>query len=216
MPAQARVVLISALLVLLLTVVNAGVASTITPDLQRAEVLAGLASVGLMLVAVLWTRANPRTAEARELSGEQGLVLRLDLPQNQREELGWGSHMFLTATPAATVMVFWKGEVLLRRGLVRREVFVPGPICQRAIDLQKTVALVNTLLFPGRAEFDSVLENLPAPLVCPIGRDGVVIIGGWSPRCFSRSDERWLEGWCQRLRTTLEDGEAVASIPTQP
>ena len=168
-------------------------------------------------MAVLWTRANPRTAEARELSGEQGLFLSLKLPADQREELGWGSHMFLTATPAATVMVFWKGEVLLRRGLIRREDFVPGPICQRAIDRQKTVALVNTLLFPGRAEFDPVLEDLPALLVCPIGREGVVIIGGWSQRCFSRSDERWLEGWCQRLRTTLEDDDvAVASIPTQP
>lgn len=216
MPAQARIVLVSALLVLLLTIVNAGAASTITPDLQRAEVLAGLASVGLMLVAVLWTRANPRTAEARELSGEQGLFLRSDLPENQREELGWGSHMLLTATPAATVMVFWNGEVLLRRGLIRRDVFVPGPICQRAMDQRKTVALVNTLLFPGRGEFDSVLEDLPALLVCPIGGDGVVIIGGWSPRCFSRSDERWLEGWCQRLRTTLGDGEVAASMANPP
>ena len=60
MPVPARAVLICALLLLGLTVTNAGVAETVTPELQRAEVLAGMAAVGLMLVAVLWTRANPR------------------------------------------------------------------------------------------------------------------------------------------------------------
>ena len=50
----------------------------------------------------------------------------------------------------------------------------------------------------------AMLPSLPAIVVCPMGDAGVVIMGGWSPRCFTRSDERWLEGWSQRLRTTLE------------
>jgi hypothetical protein len=35
-----------------------------------------------------------------------------------------------------------------------------------------------------------------------------VVIGGWSERCFSRSDERWLTGWAERLKTTLMIAEA--------
>ena len=204
MPAPARVVLICALLLLGLTVTNAGLAVTVTPDLQRAEVLAGMASVGLMLVAVLWTRANPKSAEKVSLKGEQGLVLFEQLNDVQKQELAWGSHMLLTATPAASVLVLWRQQVVLRRGLISQDPFQPGAITKRAMDREQTISLVNTTLFPGRAEFDGMLQSLPAILVCPMGQQGVVIVGGWSPRCFSRSDERWLEGWAKRLRTTLE------------
>ena len=204
MPAPARAVLICALLLLGLTVTNAGLAVTVTPDLQRAEILAGMASVGLMLVAVLWTRANPKSAEKVSLEGEHGLVLSSQLNDVQKQELAWGSHMLLTATPAASVLVLWRQQVVLRRGLISQDPFQPGAITKRAMDREQTISLVNTTLFPGRAEFDGMLQSLPAILVCPMGQQGVVIVGGWSPRCFSRSDERWLEGWAQRLRTTLE------------
>ena len=203
MPVPARAVLICALLLLGLTVANAGVAETVTPDFQRAEVLAGMAAVGLMLVAVLWTRANPRSADKVALQGEQGLVISDQFDDVQKHELAWGSHMLLTATPAASVLVLWREQVVLRRGLISQDSFQPGAITMRAMERDQTISLVNTTLFPGRAEFDAMLPSLPAVMVCPMGQQGVVILGGWSPRCFSRSDERWLEGWAQRLRTTL-------------
>ena len=204
MPTPARVVLFSGLLVLVLAVTNASTADRITPDLQRAEVLAGLAAVGLMLVAVLWTRANPRSADQVDLQGEQGLVMDQQTSADLREELGWGSHMLLTATPASTVLVYWRGQVILRRGLIRAVTFKPGDICNRVMERETTISLVNTELFPGRTEFDSVVENLPAVVISPLGKNGVVVVGGWSKRCFSQSDERWLEGWTQRLKTSLE------------
>ena len=204
MPTPARVVLFSGLLVLVLAVTNASTADRITPDLQRAEVLAGLAAVGLMLVAVLWTRPNPRSADQVDLQGEQGLVMDQQTSADLREELGWGSHMLLTATPASTVLVYWRGHVILRRGLIRAVTFKPGDICNRVMERETTISLVNTELFPGRTEFDSVVENLPAVVISPLGKNGVVVVGGWSKRCFSQSDERWLEGWTQRLKTSLE------------
>ena len=207
MPTPARAVLICALLLLGLTVTNAGLAESVTPELQRAEVLAGMAAVGLMLVAVLWTRANPRSAEKVPLQGEQGLVICEQLNDLQKQELAWGSHMLLTATPAATVLVLWRQQVVLRRGLISQSPFQPGAITMRAMERDQTISLVNTSLFPGRAEFDAMLPSLPAILVCPMGDEGVVVVGGWSPRCFTRSDERWLEGWTQRLRTTLGAGD---------
>lgn len=204
MPTPARVVLFSGLLVLVLAVTNASTADQITPDLQRAEVLAGLAAVGLMLVAVLWTRANPRSADQVDLQGEQGLVMDEQNSTELREELGWGSHMLLTATPAATVLVYLRGHFILRRGLIRAAAFEPADICNRVMERETTISLVNTELFPGRTEFDSVLQNLPAVVICPLGKNGVVVVGGWSKRCFSQSDERWLEGWTERLKTLLE------------
>ena len=62
MPTPARVVLSWGVVLLVLTLVNARLAEAITPELQRAEVLSGMTAVGLMLVAVLWTRADPSKA----------------------------------------------------------------------------------------------------------------------------------------------------------
>ena len=112
--------------------------------------------------------------------------------------------MLLTATPASTVLVYWRGQVILRRGLIRAVTFKPGDICNRVMERETPISLVNTELFPGRTEFDSVVENLPAVVISPLGKNGVVVVGGWSKRCFGQSDERWLEGWTQRLKTSLE------------
>ena len=216
MPFGARVSLSAGVLLLLLAVGNVFTAEAIDPTLQRAEVLAGMAAVGLMLVAVLWTRAQPLAPTAVELPGEQSLKLVPELCELCRTELAWGSHLLLTATSAATILVAWDGTVVLRRGLVPEallvddqdgangESFTPGPICERAQRQGQLVSLVKTALYPGRTEFDPVLPGLPSVMVQPLGNRGWVVLGGWSERCFSRSDERWFTGWCERLRTTLE------------
>jgi hypothetical protein len=216
MPAQARIVLVWGLLILVMAVLNTVMAQSVTPELQRAEVLSAVAAVSLLLVAVLWTRADPRSAARQELGGEQGLVLASDVSDAVRDELGWGSHMLLTATAASTVLVYWKGIVLLRRGLISDGDFHPGTICRRVMQKNSSVSLVSTALFPGRGEFDPVLDALPSVLICPLGGDGVVVIGGWSERCFSRSDERWAEGWAVRLRTALQGIHSVADGPVPP
>ena len=216
MPFGARVSLSAGVLLLLLAVGNVFTAEAIDPTLQRAEVLAGMAAVGLMLVAVLWTRAQPLAPTAVELPGEQSLKLVPELSELCRTELAWGSHLLLTATSAATILVAWDGTVVLRRGLVPEallvddqdgangESFTPGPICERAQRQGQLVSLVKTALYPGRTEFDPVLPGLPSVMVQPLGDRGWVVLGGWTERCFSRSDERWFTGWCERLRTTLE------------
>ena len=218
MPTPARVVLVCALVLLMLTLLNAGLAESFTPELQRAEVLCGMAAVGLMLVAVLWTRADPTQAKPHPLSGEQGLQLEPSLEADLKEELAWGSHMLLTATPAATLLVHWRDQIILRRGLLSEAdgTFTPGPICRRAMDRETTISLVNTTLFPGRHEFDPVLKNLPAVLIVPLGTQGIVVLGGWSERCFSQSDEQWLEGWSVRLRTKLEGATREACCEVDP
>ena len=220
MPFGARVSLASGVLILVLAAGNVFSATAIDPSLQRAEVLAGMAAVGLMLVAVLWTRAQPMAPSAVALPGSQTLRLEPSLADDVRTELAWGSHLLLTATSAATILVAWDGLVVMRRGLVlheeegeanQPESFAPGAICERARQQGQLVSLVKTALYPGRFEFDGVLPELPAVMVYPLGQRGWVVLGGWSERCFSRSDERWFSGWCERLRTTLETEDVLLS-----
>ena len=94
--------------------------------------------------------------------------------------------------------------MLIRRGLITDSKFQPGEICRRSKNRQELISLVKTALYPGRAEFDAVLPGLPAVMVQPLGERGWIVLGGWSERCFTRADERWLTGWAERLKTQLE------------
>ncbi|UPM50507.1 cofactor assembly of complex C subunit B [Synechococcus sp. A10-1-5-1] len=214
MPLPARLCLVIGVLGLLLSVGNQLTAPELSPALERAAVLSSLLSVGLMLVSILWTRAAPLAPERVALDGEEGLELAADLPEPLRQELGWGSQMLLTATPAASLLLLWRGQVLLRRGVLADSRFQPGPICTRAWTTQKAINLVNLALYPGRNEFEGLPTNTPAVIVQPIAQDGLLLVAGWSPRCFTRSDESWIEGWSQKLRMQLE--RELVSSPLHP
>jgi len=200
----ARICLWSGVASLALVVLNQSTAASTDPALERAAVLASFLAVGLMLVSVLWTRVVPEAAARVALEGVQGLVLAEGLPDDLAEELGWGSQMLLTASPAAAVLVLWQGRCLLRRGLLVDAPFEPGAICSRAQEKDAAISLVDLRLYPGRAEFDGLLPGVPAVVVQPLGLEGLVVLAGWSPRCFSCSDLTWLEGWAQRLRERME------------
>ena len=199
---------------LALVVVNALTAAGEVPDpaLERADVLGSILAVLLLLVGLLWQRVQPLEADRVPLVGAEGFQLEPGLPAALNRELAWGSTMLLTATPAACVLVLWRGRTLLRRGILPAggsEPFQPGAICGRCLAGARAISLVDLRLYPGREEFTALLPGLPAVVVQPIGTDGLVLLGGWSPRCFSRSDLAWLEGWARRL---AEDLGAVADL----
>ncbi|MFZ0407250.1 MAG: cofactor assembly of complex C subunit B [Cyanobium sp.] len=218
MPTAARIPVVAGALGLILTVINQLSADEVDPSLQRAGVVAAILSVVLMLVGLLWSRITPVVAERAELSGTEGLVFAPALPEPLRRELGWGSSLVLTATPAASLLLLWDQSTLLRRGLLAEgSSFSPGAICQRCLQTGKAISLVDLKLYPGREEFDDLLPGLPSVVVQPIGSRGLLLVGGWSARCFSRSDLTWLEGWAQRLTAEwaplLDAAVAVAVAP---
>jgi hypothetical protein len=202
-PLPARICIGCGAIALGLTVWNQLSAPQLEPSLERASVLASLLAVGLLLVGSLWIQIVPQNPERVALAGEQGLELDGDLTEALREELAWGTQMLLTATPAAVVCVVWRGRCVIRRGLLGPDRFEPGPICARARAQQRGISLVDLRLYPGRDEFAGLLSGLPAVLVQPLGSEGVLILGGWAPRCFGRSDLAWSEGWARRLTTEL-------------
>ncbi|MEB3335515.1 MAG: cofactor assembly of complex C subunit B [Cyanobacteriota bacterium] len=200
-PLPARVVLVVGLGGLLVAVANQLSAPQLDPPLERASVLASLLAVVLLVVAALWQRVVPEAAARADLSGEEGCELVEGLPDDLVRELGWGSAMILGATPAATLLVHDGRRTLLRRGLLGTAGFTPGPICRQALSRQRAISLVDLRPYPGRAEFDDLLAGLPSVVVQPIGEAGVLLVGGWSARCFSASDLFWIDGWARRLKT---------------
>ena len=188
---------------LILSVINITTANQVNPTLVRAETISGIASIALITIGYLWTEINPKKPTKATLKGKEGFELCSELSEEQKNELAWGSKQLLTATAASTILIYWDNKVILRRGLISNKIFNPGIICNRAIEQKRLISLVNTDLFPGREEFDSVLKDLPAVIVYPLSKRGMTIVGGWSKRSFTNSDEKWISGWSDKLFVLL-------------
>ena len=196
-------VLVFGSFLLLLSIINVATSTEINPSLVRGETISGIASIALITIGYLWTEIKPKESIRAMLKGKEGFEISTDLTENQQYELAWGSQQILTATAASTILIYWDKKVILRRGLITNKIFKPGEVCNRAIDEQRLISLVNTELFPGRDEFNSVLNDLPAVIVYPLSNRGLTIVGGWSKRSFTNSDEKWISGWSDKLYALL-------------
>jgi hypothetical protein len=200
--------------VLLLT--NRLLTPQLTESQARSDALGVILSAVLILTGLLWQRVQPRSPDAVDLIGEQGFELLPGLPDEVKTELAWASHLLLTNTVTRSVVVFYQGKVLLRRGIlgVNPEV-KPGAILKRVLENQKPVYLVDLKVYPGRIEFDYLPENTQGIICQPIGNQGALILGANAPRSYTKQDENWIEGIADKLANTLSrfsDDFAAAEI----
>ena len=182
----------------------------LTPQLldsqARSDALGVILSAVLILTGLLWQQIQPRSPDAVELIGEQGFELKPDLPELIQTELAWASHLLLTNTVTRSVVIYYQGEVLLRRGILGKNPTVkPGAILQRVLEKQKPIYLVNLTLYPGRIEFDYLPENTQGVICQPLGDQGVLILGANTPRSYTKQDENWVEGIGEKLANTLSN-----------
>jgi hypothetical protein len=156
------------------------------------------------LTGLLWQQVQARSPDAVDLIGEQGFELLPGLPDEVKTELAWASHLLLTNTVTRSLVVFYQGKVLLRRGVlgVNPEV-KPGAILKRVLEKQKPVYLVDLKVYPGRIEFDYLPENTQGVICQPIGNQGALILGANAPRSYTKQDENWIEGIADKLANTL-------------
>ena len=172
---------------------------SISPALERAQVLSAISSVIIVLIGFLFKQFNPNLAERVELKGENKFIFDSDLPSDILEELAWGSEAILTSTAAASILIHNDGKNILKRGITSNNIFKPGETCLRAIKDMKLISLANTKFYPGREEFFSFCSNVPSIIIIPINQKSFILIGGWSYRCFTKSDEKWIKNWSKKL-----------------
>lgn len=176
----------------------------LTESQARSDVLGVIASAVLILTGLLWQQIQPRLPESVELIGEEGFELLPDLPEAVKTELAWASHLLLTNTVTRSLIVWYDGQVLLRRGILPTQSdVVPGAIVQRVLDKQKAVYLVDVKAYPGRIEFNYLPENTQGIICQPLGNRGVMILGASAPRSYTRQDEKWIEAIAEKLTHTL-------------
>ncbi len=163
---------------------------TITPELERAQVLAAIASLIIILVGFLFKQFEPLAGEKAALKGENKFLFDRNMPDEVIDELAWGSEAILTSTAAAAILIHNDGVNILRRGITSSNDFKPGETCLRSIKDMKLISLANTKFYPGRDEFFNFCAEIPSILVVPINSKAFILIGGWSAKCFTKSDEK--------------------------
>ena len=171
----------------------------ITPELERAQVLAAIASLIIILIGFLFKQFEPLAGEKIDLKGENKFLFDKNIPDEVIDELAWGSEAILTSTAAAAILIHNDGVNILRRGINSDNEFKPGETCQRSIKDMKLISLANTKFYPGRNEFFSFCPEIPSILIVPINSNAFILIGGWSAKCFTKSDEKWIINWAKKI-----------------
>ncbi len=171
----------------------------ITPELERAQILAAIASLIIILIGFLFKQFEPVAGVKVELKGENKFLFDNNIPDEVIDELAWGSEAILTSTAAASILIHNDGENILRRGITSTSSFIPGETCLRSTKDMKLISLANTKFYPGRDEFFDFCPDIPSILVVPINNKAFILIGGWSAKCFTKSDEKWIKNWSKKI-----------------
>lgn len=187
-----------------LLLINRLLTPQVTDSQARADALGVILSALLILTGLLWQQVQARSPDAVDLIGEEGFELAPSMPEAVRTELAWASHLLLTNTVTRSLIVFYQGKILLRRGILGANPEVkPGPILKRVLETQKPVYLVDLKVYPGRIEFDYLPENTQGVIAQPIGKQGALILGANAPRSYTKQDETWIAGIAEKLDVTI-------------
>lgn len=187
-----------------LLLVNRLLTPGLTESQARSDVMGVILSALLILTGLLWQRVQPISPEAVVLEGEEGFDLNSALPDGVKTELAWASHVLLTNTVTRSVVVYYQGQVLLRRGVLGPTATVdPGPILKRVLETGKAIYLVNLKIYPGRVEFTYLPPNTQGVICQPLGNQGVLILAANAPRSYTKQDEAWVEGIADKLAYSL-------------
>ena len=183
----------------LLQLINFVSINQISPEIERAQVLAAISSIIIILIGFLFQRISPISGEKVALKGVNGFIYDPSIPKELLNELAWGTEAVLTSTAAATILINNKGINILKRGIISNSNFIPKEICSRCLKENKIISLVNTKFYPGREEFDDFCKDIPSLLIIPVNNQCFILVGGWSSRCFTKSDEQWIMNWSKKL-----------------
>jgi hypothetical protein len=188
-----------------LLMLNRVLTPALTDSQARSDVMGIILSAVLVLTGLLWQRVQPKSPDTVALEGEEGFELDESLPEVVQTELAWASHLLLTNTVTRSLVAYYDGKVLMRRGVLGPNTEISeGAILQRVLEKGKAVYLVDMKLYPGRVEFGYLPENTQGLICQPMGDKGALILGANAPRSYTKQDETWIEGIADKLGETLD------------
>ncbi|WP_373542642.1 cofactor assembly of complex C subunit B [Chamaesiphon sp.] len=188
-----------------LLMLNRVLTPILTDSQARSDAVGVILTAVLILTGLLWQQVQPRQPDSTILEGTSGFELLPTLPDPVKTELAWASHLLLTNTVTRSIVVYYQGQVLLRRGILAPKAEVtPGAILDRVFAKHQPIYLVDTKVYPGRFEFDYLPANTQGIICQPLGTQGVMILGADTPRSYTKQDEAWIAGIADKLANSLE------------
>ncbi|CAM9446182.1 unnamed protein product [Discosporangium mesarthrocarpum] len=185
-----------------------------TPDLvdtqARTDILAVIASGGLITNGVYLLDLNIREAEKVTLIGTFVQEYDSNLPPEAMKEVKWMAESLLQASAATSVLLYREGRTLCRLGVMG-----PQPVMKSGPTLEKSMRegfdgrelyLPALQVLPGKIEFDYLPENCQGVLLQPVlDGTGVVVLGTSQARVFTPKDIAWVEAVCERGTLPLRE-----------
>ncbi|MBU6230615.1 MAG: cofactor assembly of complex C subunit B [Cyanobacteria bacterium REEB459] len=196
----------------LLLLINRLLTPGLTDSQARSDVMGVILSALLILTGLLWQRVQPIPPESVTLEGEEGFELDAELPELCKTELAWASHLLLTNTVTRSLVIYYQGKVLVRRGILGPSPdLTPGPIVQRVLATGRPVYLVNLKIYPGRVEFTYLPANTQGVICQPLGQHGAMILAANAPRSYTQQDEIWIQGIADKLTHSLSQADLTVT-----
>ena len=188
-----------------LLVINRFTTVQLTESQARSDVVGIILSGTLVLVGLLWQQMQPKSPDAVTLIGEEGIEFNIHLDEETQIDLAWASHLLLNNTVTKSVIIYYKNDILLRRGILgENNKVTPGKILNKVLQEQKPIYLVNLELYPGKIEFDYLPVNTQGIICQPLGGNGVMVLGTNIARSYTKQDENWIEGIADKITLTLQ------------
>lgn len=184
---------------------------TVLDSQARSDALGVILCAALLLTSVLMRQINPNPPESVVLEGKEGFDLASYLPQSVQTELAWASHLILTNTVTKSIIVYYQGKTLLRRGIFGETNTVKiGNIVKRVMETQKPVYLVDLKHYPGKIEFDYFPSNIQGLICVPLNQEGVLMVATNIPRSYTKQDEFWIQGISEKIAIELQSSAISA------
>ncbi len=188
-----------------LLVINRFTTIQITDSQARSDVVGIILSGVLVLVGLLWQQIQTKSPNAVVLIGEEKIEFRPHLDEETKIDLAWASHLILNNTVTKSMIIYYKKDILLRRGILgKNDEVIPGKILNKVFQEQRPIYLVNLELYPGKIEFDYLPINTQGVICQPLGENGVMILGTNVARSYTKQDENWIEGIADKIALTLQ------------
>lgn len=188
-----------------LLMVNRLTTVTVLDSQARSDALGVILCAALLLTSVLMGQINPNPPESVVLEGKEVFDLASDLPSSLQTELAWASHLLLTNTVTKSIIVYYQGKTLLRRGIFSDiDTVKVGNIVKRVMETQKPVYLVDLKHYPGKIEFDYFPSNIQGLICHPLNQEGVLMVATNIPRSYTKQDENWIQGISEKIALALQ------------
>ena len=180
---------------------------TVLDSQARSDALGVILCAMLLLTSILLRQINPNPPESVKLIGKEGIEIAPNLPENIQIEIAWASHLILSNTVTKSIVLYYQGNTLLRRGILggKNDEVQEGNIVQRVMNTQKPIYLVDLKHYPGKIEFDYLPENIQGLICLPLNQQGVMIVATNIPRSYTKQDEVWIQGISEKIAQTLSN-----------